>query len=280
VGLGVGAGFVGGAALGAAGTVATMGVYHRYNKYRALVKGLDSDYYDEDYYGNNCFGGCLFNVNAHCEWGFCECNRGYERRFGSCVRDWDSAHPRANNFDPFKSCSEESTCQMMDMNLICNKNMTTSGEGRCECRQDMKWNKEAGECQLYIDVDCSSITYDTKPSPVILEAVKKMNNTKEVDLDTKADNGTLSASPNVTLSNSLLSTIDPSKASPDEIKEAFCRDVDSLSWEFNTSESNSGLSGDEIFGIFLGVIVVLVLLGFCSFCSLRFCIRNRHYWCR
>jgi len=273
VGLGVGAGFVGGAALGAAGTVATMGVYHRYNKYRALVKGLDSDYYDEDYYGNNCFGGCLFNVNAHCEWGFCECNRGYERRFGSCVRDWDSAHPRANNFDPFKSCSEESTCQMMDMNLICNKKLTTSGEGRCECRQDMKWNKEAGECQLYIDVDCSSITYDTEPSPVILEAVnktlEKIDNTKEVELDTMADNGTLSASPNVTLSNSLLSTIDPSKASQAEIKEAFCRDVDSLSWEFNTSDtsgSNSGLSGWEIFGIVFGVLVVLV------FCCCRICL--------
>ena len=261
MGLGVGAGFVGGAALGAAGTVATMGVYHRYNKYRELVKGLDSDYYDEYYYGNNCFGGCP--SNAHCEWGFCECNRGYERRFGSCVRDWDSAHPRANNFDPFKSCSEESTCQMMDMNLICNKNMTTSGERRCECRQDMKWNKEAGECQLYIDVDCSSIWYDTKPSPVILEAVNKIDNTKEVDLDTKADTTTFSASPNVTLSNSLLSTIDPSKASPEEIKEAFCRDVDSLSWEFNTSGSNSRLSDLEIFWIIFGVLFVLV---FCCCC--------------
>ena len=34
LGLGVGAGFLGGAALGAAGTVATMGVYHRYLQYR------------------------------------------------------------------------------------------------------------------------------------------------------------------------------------------------------------------------------------------------------
>ena len=122
------------------------------------------------------------------------------------------------------------------MNLICNTNLTTSNDGRCECRQDMKWNKEAGECQLFIDVDCSSITYDTKPSPVILEAVnktlEKIDNTKEVELDTKADTTTFSASPDVTLSNSLLSTIDPSKASQAEIKEAFCRDVDSLSWEF------------------------------------------------
>ena len=31
--------------------------------------------YHNNYYSNNqCFGGCPFN--AHCEWGFCECNRG------------------------------------------------------------------------------------------------------------------------------------------------------------------------------------------------------------
>ena len=35
------------------------------------------------------------------------------------------------------------------MNLICNTNLTVQGEtGKCECRQDMKWNSEAGECQV------------------------------------------------------------------------------------------------------------------------------------
>ena len=160
------------------------------------------------------------------------------------------------------------------MNLICNTNLTTSNDGRCECRQDMKWNKEAGECQLFIDVDCSSITYDTKPSPAILEAVnktlEKIDNTKEVELDTKADNATLSASPNVTLSNSLLSTIDPKTASKAEINEAFCRDVDSFSWEFGkpereryTSGSNSGPSIGRIIGIVVGVIAVSILCCVC-----------------
>ena len=53
----------------------------------------------------------------------------------------------------------------------------------------MRWNTEAGECQvdfqrrcsdgfmfypqIYMDVDCSDITYDTPPSPTILEAVEK-----------------------------------------------------------------------------------------------------------
>ena len=74
LGLGVGAGFVGGAALGAAGTVASMGVYHRYMQYRALTGwGYNPWYYNHYYYNNHCWGGCPWN--AHCEWGFCECNR-------------------------------------------------------------------------------------------------------------------------------------------------------------------------------------------------------------
>ena len=36
----------------------------------------------------------------------------------------------------------------------------------------------------------------------------------------------------MTLENSLLSSIDPETASQTEITEAFCRDVDSFSWEF------------------------------------------------
>ena len=28
----------------------------------------------------------------------------------------------------------------------------------------MRWNAAEGECQIYMDVDCSQITYDTQPS--------------------------------------------------------------------------------------------------------------------
>ena len=98
----------------------------------------------------------------------------------------------------------------------------------------------AGECQLYLDVDCSSITYETKPSTVVLEAVNKTldslegKNTTEINLSdpTKPENQTISASPNATLANSLLSSIDKDKASKEDIKEAFCRDIDTFSWEF------------------------------------------------
>jgi len=78
------------------------------------------------------------------------------------------------NFDPFVTCSETSSCAKMDMNLVCNTNLTTGGNlGKCQCRQDMKWNAEAGECQLFLDVDCSSITYESQPSKTILDAVER-----------------------------------------------------------------------------------------------------------
>merc|ERR1712227_1150918 len=162
LGLGVAAGFLGGAALSTMGTMAMYSVYHRYNMYMMMMHmnnpmmyGYNRGYYN-NYYGSNiCRDGCP--MNAHCEWGFCECNAGTTRKNGQCV-------------DPFVTCSETSSCAKMDMNLVCNTNLTTGGNlGKCQCRQDMKWNAEAGECQLFLDVDCSSITYESQPSKTILD---------------------------------------------------------------------------------------------------------------
>lgn len=36
--------------------------------------GYSHGYYNNYYSNNQCFGGCP--PHAHCEWGFCECNRG------------------------------------------------------------------------------------------------------------------------------------------------------------------------------------------------------------
>ena len=111
---------------------------------------------------------CLFGcgMNAHCEWGFCECNAGTIRKYGRCVDAWsaNSLPARPQTFDPFKSCTDSKTCMSMDMNLVCNTNLTIQGtgmhtlvlynesiiliKGKCECRRDMKWNKESGECQV------------------------------------------------------------------------------------------------------------------------------------
>jgi len=298
LGLGVGAGFLGGAALGAAGTMAMYGVYHRYNQYRYMMMmhggyhgGYNSHYYNDYYYNNRCFGGCPFA--AHCEWGFCECNRGYEKRFGRCERDWSNQPGRPANFDPFVDCMDTSTCQRLDMNLICNTNKTIQNGGKCECRTDMRWNEQTSECQLYIDVDCSAITYETKPSPVILEAVNKtldkiaesnqtdstaavigenVVNGTETD-SVKVENATISMSPNETLSNSLLSSIDPAKTSEAELKEAFCRDIDSFSFEFaqpqrqyRPSSSGVGRSIGSIIGTVVAILIIFALCCVCCIC--------------
>ena len=96
-----------------------------------------------------------------------------------------------------------------------------------------------------MDVDCSSVTYDTTPSLIVLEALNKTlesleeQNTTETDLidPTKPENQ--SASPIFNLANSLLTFIDKDKASKDDIKEAFCRDIDTFSWEFVDPELHS-----------------------------------------
>jgi len=164
--------------------------------------------------------------------------------------------------------------------MICDTNKTIQDGGKCECRQDQRWNVETGECQLWLDVDCSSITYDSKPSAVVLEAVNKTldnldeKNVSEVDLDdpNKADNATLSASPNVTLSNSLLSSIDAKKATPEELKEAFCRDIDSFSWEFGKPErqrsyasGGSGVGAGKLAVVISSLVLTISYFGGVSF---------------
>ena len=120
LGLGVGAGFLGGAALGVAGTMASYSVYHKYQVGRHLIfitgiyllddllqefkrkmhmmnpmnqiggRGWDQNYYDNNYQQNECMFGCP--ANSHCEWGFCECNAGTSRFFKSlhllCLIDY------------------------------------------------------------------------------------------------------------------------------------------------------------------------------------------------
>ena len=147
---------------------------------------------------------------------------------------------------------------------------SVSFQGRCECRRDMKWNNEAQECQvckflifkyyeypttsfltlkIFMDVDCSTITYETPPSSAVLSAVEKA----KAELASVASNLTQetlerwrqlvfvkswSAPPRTqtkeeSLANSLLKQIDPKNSTADQIKEAFCRDIDAFSFEFS-----------------------------------------------
>ena len=52
-----------------------MELYHRLVKYRSL-RGEDMSYYHQFYHQQQCEHGC--QDNAHCEWGFCHCDPGYQ----------------------------------------------------------------------------------------------------------------------------------------------------------------------------------------------------------
>jgi len=245
LGLGVGAGFLGGAALGVAGTMASYSVYHKYQEFKRKMhmmnpmhqmggRGWDQNYYDNNYQQNECMFGCP--PNSHCEWGFCECNAGTSRRFGQCQSDWTQVPnytPRLPSFDPFKSCISSTSCAAMDMNLICNLDVSMPGQpGTCECRRDMRWNAQEGECQFYMDVDCSAITYDTPASAGILSAVSRAQAAQQggVDLVDAASLGRTETMQE-SLQNSLLRQVDPQSSSEAEMREAFCRDIDAYSYD-------------------------------------------------
>lgn len=174
-------------------------------------------------------GGCP--MNSHCEWGFCECDYGFERRFGRCGRLGAVFTPRPVKFDPFPSCVSTQSCQAIDINMVCNTKLTVQTGGKCQCKMDMKWNEAAAECQMFFDVDCSSITYDTPPSKFILDTVKQAESRglrsgmQEESLRTP----TIEES----LGSSLLSQIDRDRATSAQLTEAYCRDVDAFSFDFN-----------------------------------------------
>jgi len=273
LGLGVGAGFLGGAAVG----IATMSVYHRYMMYNQMMNMHRYGHYNDPYYNNyysrgQCMGGCP--MHSRCEYGFCECYAGYLKGNGQCYPEGRSRPERGANFDPFQPCLDASSCQRMDINLICNTNLTTTSEGRCECRRDMKWNEEASECQFYMNVDCTSITYDTKPSPLILEAVNKtLDDIGDEKVEEEPIDANSTVTPEETLKNSLLSNIDPKAATENEITEAFCRDVDSFSWEFGgqqqQQQQNNRVNYGRNTGSTIGIGVLIAMLVFaCCVCAL------------
>lgn len=279
LGLGVAAGFLGGAALGVGGTMATYGAIHKYKKFKSMLygrrrhrhsSGYDQDWDDDDwdrgsswgrdrnydrpyaddyhrnyYERNECYEGCP--ANSHCEWSFCDCNYGYTKKWGRCESDWGRVPQtqiqqyRPTAFDPFKSCSSAMDCMNMDMNLICNKDLTTQATvGQCECRRDMKWNTEALECQVYLDVDCSKFTYETQPSTLIQNAVEKAQ--REMEEMPMIGEGMMlnrTETQEEVLSKSLLKHIDENTASEDDILEAYCRDVDAYSFEFNQDQQQN-----------------------------------------
>ena len=127
---------------------------------------------------------------------------------------------------------------------------------------------------MYIDVDCSDVTYDSKPSPSVLKAVnetlqkigdKNITENYLVEDENRPVDSTFSPSPNASMANSLLSSMDPNRASEHEMKEAFCRDVDSFSWDLALPEreNEQGVMDwilDHLLEIALGIVGFFILI--------------------
>ena len=155
-----GAGFAGRAHPG----LASMETFHRYKQYKAMMKyrrhgRCFHGYCGRGiYYRRHCIGGCY--GSSFCDFGACRCHNGYYAYHGSCWNNGMSSeeqqiletqtHQGLKPSNPFQACNDTSDCNYIDMNLVCATDSKT-----CQCREDMKWNKEELECQVYIDVDCS-----------------------------------------------------------------------------------------------------------------------------
>ena len=88
-----------------------------------------------------------------------------------------------------------------------------------------------------MDVDCTKFTYDTAPSATIQAAVEKaQREIQEMPLIGEGLMLNRTETQEETLSRSLLKHIDEKEASEDDILEAYCRDVDAYSFEFNNPE--------------------------------------------
>ena len=128
----------------------------------------------------------------------------------------------------------------------------------------------ADECQLFIDVDCSQYSYVSTPSPVIVEKVDTvLEQLGDRDTETNlysiktAESSVITASPSVSLANSLLSAL--ASVTKEELREAFCRDIDTFSWELNdpvrhyeTFDDATGLPQWQV-AIIVFLIAALVL---------------------
>ena len=223
---------------GAMAGVAAMSMYHRYRMYQSMLYyggyggyGYGHGGYGYGGYGHrgmlynefDCVGGCP--MQAFCDYGVCRCRSGYDARYGKCWKDindfnnnnWNER--KGPGFNPHKSCSDHDVCKEVDMNMECD-------QGTCQCRDEMKWNEEALECQIYMDVNCTDV--DTES---IIEE-KKNETTYKYD-DTEIFNSTDSTGKvNVseitaeeTLANSELAELNPNTTSKEDMRKAFCRDV-------------------------------------------------------
>jgi hypothetical protein len=295
-GLGAGAGFLGGAVAG----VAAMSMYHRYRMYQSMSMyqmggmGYGGYGYGNQYgsgYGHrrrgmlldefDCIGGCP--MQAFCDYGVCRCRNGYDARYGSCWKryedfekqNWDERKQPA--YVPYKSCSDHQQCRQTDMNMVCKQDTQT-----CQCRDTMKWNDEALECQVFMDVNCTDVS--TVESPVVevntTTVIKQPTavNEEEFKFDdsfiyTNTTEGAeglniTSVTADETLATSELASLDINKTSSEDIRHAFCRDIARVarSYEQKADVRRRPIdNGGRSTGIGIGT-TALIIIFICTFC--------------
>jgi len=254
LGIGATAGFIGGSGYGYGSNLASYSVYHRYQRFRwyryhhfhhhhSYHTYDDEDDYYNNYYStyyqrNECEYGCP--TSSHCEWGLCECSPGYTKSWGVCQLSDSSNQTPMSGSKEGKSCTTTSECQEKDINLVCfgkagQPRTNRSGPSVCKCRRDLRWNPEALECQLFIDVDCKNITYSSPVSTVVANAASTLEDVTVFSVPTNrtetVDEG---------LQDSLISVLTASnttKGTLDDLNEAFCRDTEAFSDAFEVDDT-------------------------------------------
>ena len=267
--------------------VAAMSMYHRYRMYQSMLMyggygGYGGYGYGHSYgyspYGhghramlvneNDCVGGCP--MQAFCDYGICRCRSGYDARYGKCWKDIDTFNNndwnerKSAGFDPYKSCSSNDACKETDMNMVCQG-------GKCQCREDLKWNDEALECQIFMDVNCTDV--DTK---TIIEEPDK--DKEEFDFDDTEIFNTTDATGKVnvseitadeTLATSELAELNPNTTSKDDMRKAFCRDVARVARSYESNlvvpvkdDGGSGGGGGMSWSTLILVFIALIAVGY------------------
>lgn len=186
-----------GAVGAAAGGILTTGVLlNSYEEYRELQQQRGGRNLQL-----NCEGGCV--GGAQCVAGLCACPEGKVGVRGECVADGEASKASVVDEDledVFHNCTRHADCQERDFNMVCNKE-----NEQCECREATQWNDKAAECQLSLALDCSQYPSGSKLSPGLLQIAKEHAEDEEFGL---------------------LHSLDPDTATAEQLKEAFCRDID------------------------------------------------------
>ncbi len=159
-----------------------------------------------------------------------------------------------SSFDPYKPCSTNQECGIIDMNMIC------SQQKKCACRPDMRWNQDTAECQIYMDVDCSGVNYRQKREASIVDEDYQSDEPSNatVSSERSADKGLENAveilegknltevTLNDTLQDSGLTKIDLNKTTEVELKTEFCREINAVAQRYEVQLHNIPLSESDV----------------------------------